>query len=79
PVIILSACHVATKGRGDFTVNDAFINAGALAILGTLIPVDVVENAALTQRLFFYIAETLQGQHDCKDLAEAWKRVSNMN
>ncbi|WP_142319720.1 CHAT domain-containing protein, partial [Bacillus cereus] len=70
PVVILSACHVATKGKGDYTINDAFLNAGALAILGTLIPVDVIENSALTQRLFFYISETLQGQHDCLDLAD---------
>ncbi|PFT03207.1 hypothetical protein COK59_28725 [Bacillus thuringiensis] len=79
PVVILSACHVATKGKGDYTINDAFLNAGALAILGTLIPVDVIENSALTQRLFFYISETLQGQHDCLDLADAWKRVMNAN
>ncbi|MGG2028089.1 SEC-C metal-binding domain-containing protein [Gottfriedia sp. S16(2024)] len=79
PVVILSACHVATKGRGNYTINDALLNAGAIAVLGTLIPVNVIENAGLTQRLFLYISETLQGLHDCLDLAEAWKRVINMN
>lgn len=79
PVIILSACHVANKGRGNYAINDAFLNAGALTILGTLIPVDIVENAALTQRLFLYISETLEGHHDCIDIADAWKRVVNMN
>lgn len=79
PVVILSACHVATKGRGNYSVNNAFLDAGALAILGTLIPVDVIENSSITQRFFFYISETLEGHHDCKDLADAWKRVVNAN
>jgi len=79
PVVILSACHVATKGRGNYTINNAFLDAGALAILGTLIPVDVIENSSITQRFFFYISETLEGYHDCMDLADAWKRVINAN
>ncbi|MED0983012.1 CHAT domain-containing protein [Bacillus paramycoides] len=79
PVVILSACHVAPKGKGDYTINDAFLEAGALAVLGTLIPVNVKENAMITQRFFQYIIETLEGHHNCFDLAEAWKRVVAMN
>lgn len=79
PVVILSACHVASKGRGNYTINDAFLNAGALAVLGTLIPVDVLENADLTRRFFLYLSETIDGHHDCLDIADVWKRVVNMN
>ena len=55
------------------------MNAGALAVLGTLIPVDVLENADLTRRFFLYISETIEGHHDCLDLADVWKRIVNMN
>ncbi|MCM3441422.1 CHAT domain-containing protein [Metabacillus halosaccharovorans] len=75
PIVILSACHVAPKGRGAYTVSDAFLKAGALAVLGTLIPVDVRHNALLTQRFFWYISEVLEGRFSSKNIAEVLPRV----
>lgn len=79
PIVILSACHVAAKGKGNYTVSDAFLRAGALAVLGTLIPVDVRENAYLMQRFFQYISEVIDGKHTCYDVTDAWMRVINAN
>ncbi|PIC62981.1 hypothetical protein CSV79_14245 [Sporosarcina sp. P13] len=79
PIVILSACHVAAKGKGNYTINDAFLDAGALAVLGTLIPVDVRENALLIQRFLYYISEVIEGKHSCYDLTDAWMRVINAN
>lgn len=73
PIVILSACHVAAKGKGAYTVSDAFLNAGAYAVLGTLIPVDVRRNAVLTSRFFRHISEALEGKIKCSTLAEAWQ------
>ncbi|MFE6078258.1 hypothetical protein ACFVQB_27765 [Paenibacillus sp. NPDC057886] len=79
PIIILSACHVAPKGQGEYTISDALLREGALAVLGTLIPVSVKHNAILTQRFFQFIFEILEGRHQCFNLADAWKRVIAMN
>jgi hypothetical protein len=79
PVIILSACHVAPKGRGAYTVSDAFLDAGALAVLGTLIPVNVRHNALFSQGFFLYIAEVLEGRVSCKNIAEVLPRIISSN
>ncbi|WP_162805670.1 CHAT domain-containing protein [Sporosarcina sp. PTS2304] len=79
PIVILSACHAAVKGKGNYTVSDAFLRAGALAVLGTLIPVDVRENAYLMQRFFQYVSEVVDGKHTCYDITDAWMRVINAN
>lgn len=79
PIVILSACHVAVKGTGKATISDRFLQVGALAVLGTLIPVNVKENAMLTQRFFYYISEVIDGHHLCYDLSEAWMRIINAN
>lgn len=79
PVVILSACHVAPKGRGAYTVSDAFLKAGALAVLGTLIPVDVRHNSHLTQRFFWYISEVLKGNFSSKNIAEVLPCVISIN
>lgn len=79
PVVILSACHVASKGRGAFTVSDAFINCGALAVLGTLIPVSVTHNAEFTIRFFQYIQGILESENWGESLAQVLPRVISMN
>ncbi|MDF9622482.1 CHAT domain-containing protein [Bacillus cereus] len=79
PVVILSACHVAPKGRGAYTVSDAFLNAGALAVLGTLIPVNVRHNAHLTNRFFMYISQVLKGNFSSRNIAEVLARVISSN
>lgn len=79
PVVILSACHVSPRGLGAVSVTDMLLRAGAKAILGTLIPVDVKRNALLTGRLFSYIAEALAGNRRFRSLDQAWHFVVQSN
>jgi len=79
PFVILSACHVAPKGVGAVTVNDMFLRAGAKAVLGTLIPVNVMKNALITIRLFVQILEALNGSKRFRSLDEAWQYVVATN
>ncbi|PRS31713.1 hypothetical protein C6W19_21665 [Bacillus sp. RJGP41] len=79
PLVILSACHVAPRGLGAVTVNDMFLRAGAKAVLGTLIPVNVMKNALITIRLFVQILEALNGRLSFRSLDEAWQWVVATN
>lgn len=75
PIVLLSACHVTPRGRGVVTVGDLFIRAGAKAVLGTFIPVDVRRNATLIVRLFTDIIEVRKGWSNMCTLDEIWSHV----
>ena len=55
PVVILSACYVAPRGSGAVSITDLLLREGAVAVLGTQVPVDVYHNAVLMTRFFYYI------------------------
>ncbi|MDP4146948.1 MAG: CHAT domain-containing protein [Bacillota bacterium] len=75
PVVLLSACHVSPRGRGVVSVGDLFIRAGAKAVLGTFIPVDVRRNSTLIVRLFTSIIEVRKGWSNMRTLDEIWSYV----
>lgn len=75
PVVLLSACHVMPRGRGVVSVGDLFIRAGAMAVLGTFIPIDVRRNAMLITRLFTNIFEVRKGWSHMRTLDEIWSHV----
>ncbi|CAM3313346.1 CHAT domain protein [Arthrobacter ulcerisalmonis] len=79
PLVILSACHVAPRGTGAVTITDLLLREGAIAVLGTLVPVNVVHNAVLMQRFFVYMIEVLAGRADHKSVREVWHRVQTSN
>lgn len=79
PLVILSACHVAPRGTGAVTITDLLLREGALAVLGTLVPVDVLHNAMLVQRVFLYMTEVLAGREDHGSFREVWHRVQTSN
>jgi len=79
PVVILSACQVAPRGTGAVSVADMLLREGALAVLGTQVPVDVRRNAMLMVRLFLYMAEVLAGREQHSSLLEIWHRVQTSN
>ena len=79
PIVLLSACHVSPRGNGAVNVADLFIRAGAIAVLGTLIPVNADRNAILMKRLFTYIIEAQKGSKQFKTLAEAWTGIVASN
>lgn len=79
PVVILSACHVSPRGSGAVNVADLFIRAGAVAVLGTFIPVNARRNTILMTRLFTYILEAQKGSDQYKTLADAWSGIVSTN
>ncbi|WNG27429.1 CHAT domain-containing protein [Cystobacter fuscus] len=78
-LVLLSACHTAPRGVGTVSVADLLLRQGAVAVLGTLIPVDVRKNAILMMRLFVYILETMQGNYPFRSLDQVWHHVASSN
>ena len=79
PVVILSACHVAPRGVGPVNIADLLLRQGALAVLGTQVPVNVTHNALLMTRLFLYLAETLARRESFSTLLDAWHFIQMSN
>ena len=79
PFVMLSACHVNPRGTGAVSVTDLLLRAGALAVLGTFIPVEVSRNATLYQRLFVYIREAMEGGKLNQTILDAWMFVVATN
>lgn len=79
PIVILSACHTAPRGFGCITIADMFLRNGALAVLGTFIPVNAHRNLILMTRLFTYIAESQHKNSQYETLADAWSGIVASN
>jgi hypothetical protein len=79
PVVILSACHVAPRGLGPVSITDLLLRQGALAVLGTQVPVDVRRNTLLMARLFLYLAEALARRESFSTLLDAWHFIQMSN
>lgn len=79
PVVILSACNVAPRGSGAVSITDLLLREGAVAVLGTQVPVDVRRNALLIARFLIYISEVLEGREDHLTLLDVWHRVQSSN
>lgn len=79
PVVILSACHVAPRGAGTVSVTDLLLREGAVAVLGTQVPVNVRRNATLMVRFFVYISEVLAARESHLTLLDVWQRVQMSN
>lgn len=79
PIVILSSCHTAPRGTGCVTVADMFLRNGALAVLGTFVPVDAHHNMILMTRLFTYIAESQKKNPQYRTLSDAWSGIVATN
>ncbi|MFD9716096.1 CHAT domain-containing protein [Streptomyces sp. NPDC059076] len=79
PVVMLSACHVAPRGSGAVTITDLLLREGALAVLGTQVPVDVRHNATLMNRFLVYLAEEIAKPGQFATLLEVWHHVQTSN
>jgi hypothetical protein len=81
PVVILSACHVAPRGAGTVSLTDLLLREGAVAVLGTQVPVDVRRNAMLMMRFFVNMAEVLAGRERERfsNLLDVWHHVQMTN
>lgn len=79
PVVFLSACHVSPRGTGSMSIADMFLNYGAHAVLGTLIPVDVQRNANLLIKIVELILLSQNGKCPCKTLSEVFQYTLSTN
>lgn len=79
PLVMLSACHISPRGSGSVNVADLLIRAGARAVLGTFIPVDVRRNSLLYIRLFAYIQAAMEGNTSYRTILDAWSGVVATN
>jgi hypothetical protein len=79
PVVILSSCYTAPRGEAVVSTADLLLRQGALAVLGTQVPVNVAHNAMLMVRFFLYIGEVLAGRESHNNLLEAWHRTQASN
>lgn len=79
PVIVLSACHVAPRGSSAVSIADLLLREGALAVLGTQVPVDVRRNMMLTGRLLTNLADHLINQGRHATLLEVWHHTQTTN
>ncbi|WP_157759029.1 CHAT domain-containing protein [Cystobacter fuscus] len=79
PLVILSACHSSPRGVAAVNIGDMLIRHGALAVLGTLIPVDVRRNATLMVRLFANIKAAIEGTASFRTFEDVWTFVAASN
>jgi len=79
PVIILSACHVAPRGSGAVAITDLLLREGALAVLGTQVPVEVTRNAILMGRFLVYLAEEIAHPGQFSTILDVWHHVQTSN
>jgi hypothetical protein len=78
-LVCLSACQVAPRGSGSVNITDLLFRQGAMAVLGTLVPVDVRRNAHLMVRFFIYIAEALNGGNSLRSIDQVWHHTASSN
>ncbi|MFD8159684.1 CHAT domain-containing protein [Streptomyces malaysiensis] len=79
PVIMLSACHVAPRGSGAVAITDLLLREGALAVLGTQVPVEVTRNAILMGRFLVYLAEEIVKPGQFTTILDVWHHVQTSN
>ncbi|MGW4816691.1 CHAT domain-containing protein [Kitasatospora cineracea] len=79
PVVMLSACHVAPRGSGAVAITDLLLREGALAVLGTQVPVDVRHNATLMNRFLIYLVEGIAKPGQFATLLDVWHHVQTSN
>lgn len=79
PVVMLSACHVAPRGSGAVAITDLLLREGALAVLGTQVPVEVTRNAVLMVRFMVYLAEEVAKPGQFATILDVWHHVQTSN
>ncbi|MER5760801.1 CHAT domain-containing protein [Streptomyces sp. NPDC002082] len=79
PVVMLSACHVAPRGSGAVAITDLLLREGALAVLGTQVPVEVMRNAVLMGRFLMYLAEEIATPGKFATILDVWHHVQTSN
>ncbi|ESY22458.1 MULTISPECIES: CHAT domain-containing protein [unclassified Mesorhizobium] len=75
PVVILSACDTQAAARSHATTANAFLNAGAMTVVASLLPVRAYGAAMLIGRLIWRLAEFLPAVTGKRGRAVLWSEV----
>lgn len=75
PVVILSACDTQAADRSHATTANAFLNAGAITVLGSLLPIDARDSAMFIARFIWRLAEFLPSITGKHGRAVLWSEV----
>lgn len=75
PVVILSACDTHAADRSHATTANAFLAAGARAVLGTMLPINAWHAATFVSRLLLRISDFLPAAIATRREAIQWSEV----
>jgi CHAT domain-containing protein len=78
-IVCFSSCQVSPRGYGTTNITDLMYRQGALVVLGTLVPINVVRNAVLMTRFFYHITEAQQGKMPENTLDAVWQLTASSN
>ena len=67
PVVVLSACDTQAADRSHATTANAFLAAGARAVLGTLLPIEAARAAVFVGRMLYRLADFFPAVDGCVD------------
>lgn len=72
PLVILSSCHNAPRGRGVINPADILVRRGTYAVISTQIPVDVTHNAVYIARFLLRLADRYRDERTPTTIAHLW-------
>jgi CHAT domain len=75
PIVILSACDTHATDRSHATTANGFLNAGAITVVASLLPVKARDAAMLIARLIWRLAEFLPAITSDQGRAVLWSEV----
>ena len=79
PVVVLSACDTQAADRSHATTANAFLAAGARAVLGTLLPIEAGRAAVFIGRMLYRLADFFPATIGVRGEAIQWSEfVSGM-
>ena len=79
PLVIFCSCGIWARAQGAVSIADLALRRGAVAVLGTLFPVDVRHNTTLVTRIFVYIAEAMKRNERLETFAHAAHQAISTN
>ena len=75
PIVMLSACDTHAADRSHATTANGFLNAGAITVVASLLPVEAHHAALFIARLIWRLAEFLPAITSDKGRAVLWSEV----
>ena len=78
-IVCFSSCQVSPRGYGTTNITDLMYRQGAVVVLGTLVPINVVRNAVLMTRFFNNITEAQQGKMPENTFDAVWQLTASSN